>query len=325
MDPNQQEQPDNIPAPDVSLDTMPQTEAPSIASPEPESAPNQAPPVSVPFGDMNMQPQVDGFQPVINPDANAPIGTPQSMEMPNSMPMQSIQQNSQFAPIPNQPDSMSPAAMPALANKKPKKKLIIGLIAGIGGLILVGVTILVLVLFVFGGGRINSISELRDAIENKRAINCTVTVNIDDDIGGLLTGLLFGATDGIEMIIRADDGWNNLYVSVPTILGMEAWLIRDGGNYTQYTRMMGMNTKTTISESEFAGVADDMLGEAFDFDQISSIDCEPNRRANFDLPSGVNWEEQDFADLDSDFNFGEDDDEWDFDFDSENWDHIFNL
>ena len=320
MDPNQQEQPNSTPMPDVPPDTIPQAEASNTASPESEPVSEQAPPVGAPFGDMNIQPQVDGFQPAINPDANAPMEAPQTMEMSNPMPMQSVQQNPQFAPIPNQSDGMSPAAIPVPAGKKPKKKLIVALIAGIGGLILVGVTILVLVLFVFGGGRINSISELRDAIENQKAINCTVTMSID------MHGMsILGQEDGgeVEMIIRADDGWSNLYVSVPTMFGMEAWLIRDGDNYTQYTRIMGMNVRTTVSESEFAEVADDMLGEMFDVDQISSIDCEPNRRANFDLPSGVNWEDQDFADLDS--NFGEDDDEWDFDFDSDEWDHIFNL
>ena len=319
MDPNQQQPEDNVSTPDVTLDAITPTETPDSISATPVQSPDVpvTPPQAV---ETPIQPQAaDGLFP-------ASASTPQV----STLPQQPIQQDSSSAPFPNQANNVdiTPTA-PIPTDKKPNKKLIISLIAGVGGLILVGVTILVLVLFVFGGGRINSISELRDAIENQRAINCTMTVSVD------MHGMsMLGMEDSeIEVIIRADNGWNNFYMSVPAMLGMEAWLIRDGNNLVQYTRVMGMNARTTISEADFARVTDSMIDEAFDIDQVSSIDCEPNRRANFDLPSGVNWEDQEFTGFDDDWHWDDDDDwhwddnddwdDWDFDFDFDDWDFDF--
>jgi hypothetical protein len=181
--------------------------------------------------------------------------------------------------------------------KKSKKGLVIGIIASVSVLIIVGV-VLILIFFVFNDKQdenpvksnnpvesqktedqktIKSYAEFKDAIDNQKAMNCDMKVSQNE-----LT---------IDMTMQANDGWSKLYFAAPAMMGVEMWSIKEGDKYTTYGTAMGLNIKSTKTEAEFMqemGVTawDDLSYE----DSIKELNCKPNNQADFTVPDR-DWKE----------------------------------
>jgi len=285
MDPNQASDPfggaTGAPTPEVT--PTPETTTPETAAPvEPTPAPVDTTPAVDPI--LTTAPVES---PVENPVEVAPPTEPVAPEQPLADP----------APVANPVEPVTPAdpvaaptptpvvapivtgqpivgssATPA-GQPKSKKGLMIGLIAGIGGLVVIAV-VLVLFLFVFGGGKIKSVAELQDAVKNQKAINCTFTISMS---GITVENYTF----------QTDDGWNNIHMKIPSMLNMEAWMVKDGDEYTMYTSAMGQYTKSTTAGPESSGAFDESY---FTEDTIKDLECKPSSESDFTIPD-QDWQE----------------------------------
>ncbi|MDR0957073.1 MAG: hypothetical protein LBM09_00635 [Candidatus Nomurabacteria bacterium] len=197
----------------------------------------------------------------------APQPMQQNFAQPASMPM--IQQNPQMQPIGGAP-------LPPVANKpKSKKGLIIGLI--VGGVLLIGITLLILFLFVFNGGdTIKSADEFRDAVRNKKAVNCEVDIkNIANASGG------FELAEGSKATIQANDGWSKVRMNVDLgIMKVNVLMIEGDAAYAWYGTT---GTKIPYDASQIGETAEGM--DEADFE----VNCKPNSEADFSKPSNIDW------------------------------------
>jgi hypothetical protein len=286
--------PDVVPTPEQAPVPAPAPEPMPEPTPEPEPTPSE-PPVADPVqADTPSQP-VDTAQPIeqpemapIAPEAAEPVA-PVDMANPTE-PEPTLTPSSEPVPTPEatpmpvvpespaQPvggDTASPtAAMPIGAPSKSKKGLIIGLVAGIGGLVIIGVVLFLLLVVFNGGGQIKNYAEFKNALDNHKAMNCDVTVSQE------------GAS--VNMTIRADNGWNKVYMSIPSL--METWRIKEGDKYTSYAIVMGQYVKGTQSASEFDESAKDLVGEDTLSEDKTKLDCKPNNQADFNVPD-EDWKE----------------------------------
>jgi hypothetical protein len=281
MDPNQ---PDNSlggPTPEVATPTPEVTPIPENTVPdEPTLDAPTAPPEPV----TPEQPMVDPML-AAAPD-NSPIDVVQPIEPPAPIAPEAVNPvpTPVPAPIPTPTPMVQPVAggvvssvagMPTGTPPKSKKGLIIGLVAGIGGLIIIGV-VLFLILVVFNSGQIKNFAEFKDALENHKAVNCTAAIS-ENGIS-------------VDMTIQATDGWNKMHMSAPAMMGMEMWGIREGDEYVVYASISGQNIKSNESAAEF----DKSMGSTTNSDAFSEdtakLDCKPNNQANFDVPDR-DWKE----------------------------------
>jgi hypothetical protein len=152
-------------------------------------------------------------------------------------------------------------------------------VAGIGGLVIIGVVLFLLLVVFNGGGQIKNYAEFKDALDNHKAINCEVTVS-----GGETS------TD-TTMTIQADDGWNKIHMIIPSLANVESWGVKEGDKYTLYGSVMGQNVKTTQSASEVYGTGSSTLPE-----EKVKLDCKPNNQADFTIPDR-DWKESSSSSL----------------------------
>jgi hypothetical protein len=240
-------------SPDPTLSTASADNPVDIVQPTEPSAPEQ-PPVDLTAPAASTVP-VGSTAPI---DPVAPVATPPAPTSPTQ-------------PAAGQPiaSSVNP---PTNEQPKSKKGLIIGLVSGIGGLVVIGVA-LVLIFFVFnGGGQIKNFAEFKDAIENRKALNCSAEISQN------------GVS--LEMTIQADDGWNKLHMSIPSMMNTEMWTVKEGDKYTAYTTSMGQYMKSTQSSLDTSGINSSSLSE----DDVKNLDCKPNNQADFTVPD-EDWKE----------------------------------
>ena len=260
-------------------------------------------------------------------------GAPMAPPEPPMQPMNDIQPMTppvEPAPVADQPlfPSSAPAAPEAPVapapegsegiafnmptdDKKPKKGLLIGIIAGAGALVITGVILLIVFLGGGGGGTIGSLEEFKDAVKNLKAINCDLTLSGMEGMSAML--------NDATITYQADDGWNNIHISAPALLGMQMWAVKEGDSYTVYSSAMGMNVKQTQTVKEFMSGQDGMMGGDFEeFADKAKLDCKPNKDADFTLPAGVEFKESSSLiddDDDYDWDWDDDDDDYDYDYD----------
>ncbi|MCL2451616.1 hypothetical protein FWD20_01925 [Candidatus Saccharibacteria bacterium] len=240
MDPNQQDNPSGEP-----------TDAPT-----PEVTPTPEEPTT---------PVEPAPEPTLPEQPEAPAEAPLQPTPTETTPDFSAQ------PIAGQPTTT--ASPPVSGKPKSKKGLIIGLVAGIGGLLIIGV-VLFLILVVFNSGKINSMAELRDAIRDRKAVNCIVSMTQD------------GATHH-DMTIQANDGWSKIHMSFSTPMDIEAWTIKEGDNYITYATTSGYNIKITQDSSTFSP---DNMTSNDSIPDDAELKCEPNNKADFTVPDR-DWQE----------------------------------
>lgn len=166
------------------------------------------------------------------------------------------------------------------------KNLPISVIAAVGGGIVV--VVIIVLLLVFGGGEtIGSLSELKTAIANRVAANCTIHLS---NAGGME-----GVMDDTSITIQTDDGWSNVRY-VAQLFGENINTIAkktDAGDYTVYNWMnedvIGYRSTRPAEDIE-TGV--DLLFTNITEEEVGRLDCQPNRRANFNIPSNINFSEE---------------------------------
>lgn len=274
MDPNQ---PDNsFGGPDVPTpEAIPTPEESTIPTPEDvvpisEPTPLEQPQVSLevptePENPMDMaQPSIESTESTVPVEPIAPTETMAD----------SITPTPTVEPVPPiEPTTGQPMGAPNTPKTGPKKGLTIGLIAGIGSLVIIGV-ILFLVLFVFGGSKINSISELKSAIENKKAVNCTVS------------------KDNESVFLAANDGWTKIRMKMAS-MGQEVnSLVIEGDATYAWTDDGKIAYKMPYNSSMIGDLNfNDYDGED---EEGVKLDCKPNNQADFNVPSGVNFKESSY-------------------------------
>ncbi|MDR0957074.1 MAG: hypothetical protein LBM09_00640 [Candidatus Nomurabacteria bacterium] len=147
---------------------------------------------------------------------------------------------------------------------KAKKGLIVGLVIG---LVLIGGTAAALFLPVFNGGghTIGSVDEFREAVKNRKAANCVATE----------------VRTSVPQKIQANDGWSKVRANAQYGDSETNILLIEGDGIYTWSGTSG--TKTPYDASEFEEFARDV--ENFEF----TVECEPNDKADFSIPSDVNW------------------------------------
>jgi len=178
------------------------------------------------------------------------------------------------------------------SNNKPesqKKELPIRLIAIIGGgVIVVAAIIVLLFVFVFNGDRtIGSLEELRAAIADRKAINCTITINSGD--GQSATAI------SNQLLLQTNDDWSKVRADI-TAFGetTRALAIKNNNNdnFTTYGWMLDSENgfKMAQAASTIHDGVGSMVSEDLTEDNIK-LECQPNNQADFDVPSNVTFEE----------------------------------
>jgi hypothetical protein len=263
----------DMPTPEATPPTPEQTPMPEVAPPEspivnttptgiPEQPVNVVQPAEQTISTAPEIAPVDSA--AISPAGPEPASTPEVAPTPVAAPAS-----------PTQPVVAggigSATSMPADTPPKSKKGLIIGLIAGVGGLVIIGVVV-ILFLFVFNGGQIKNFAEFKKALEDRKAVNCTATIS----------------QSGIEaeMTIQANDGWSKVHMAAPSMMNMEMWVIKDGSEYTTYATALGQYYKSTQSNVELGSFDSDSLSE----DDVKDLKCKPNNQADFTVPDH-DWQE----------------------------------
>ncbi|MDR1970176.1 MAG: hypothetical protein LBQ11_02430 [Candidatus Nomurabacteria bacterium] len=269
MDPNQPDSsfggPTDVPTPEVTPTPELEPEQPITPEPTPElfeqPVLTEEPTIST-FETESLSP-VDDNQPTVS--VEEPVAAP-VMTVPETTPEPATAFSAQ-------PIVSEPMSAPNLPTDQPKSKkgLIIGLAAGIGGLIIIGV-VLVLVLFVFGGDTIKTPEQLAQAIKDKKAINCVIT------------------KDGETGTIQSNNGWSKLRMKAPAGLGggemnvlaiegdaMYVWSEGDSNGYkTKYD-------KTTIDRTT-SGIDNDVK-----LKDTVKLNCEPSSQADYSVPSNIKF------------------------------------
>lgn len=252
MDPiqpvNDLDTPADAPTPEGTPEMTPEMtpEAPQV-TPTPDLTPSEAP-VSAPEPVSFDQPIVAAADPV----APAPTPAPTAPAFPAQ-------------PFAGQPIASSDVPVPTNSQPKSKKGLMIGLIAGAGGLVIVGV-VLILSLFVFGG---SDFKKFKAALENKKATNCTVSK--DDD----------------SMTVQANDGWSKFRVQYGStnLIALEdentvyMWTGTSSGYQMDYTSSIKSQIESLSSTA--SGIDGTGPGE--------TIKCEANSKADFTPPSDIKF------------------------------------
>ena len=264
MDPNQTDNPINEP----------------VSTPASEPTPEM--PVSTSEG-LSLEGQLsDTAQPV------ASIET--AVEMPvvpeSEVPAFPTQPTAPTAPLestpltPNTPTFSTPpvtgqppvsAGTPVDGKPKPKKGLIIGLIAGIGGLVIIGI-VLFLILVIFKGDTIGSISELKTAMKDQKAINCVISKDGDDI-------LLQTNNDWTKVRMRMNASGQD--IEVLAIDDDAAYFWSGDGDEVAYKAPYA-SFKSTFNELQ------DEIEDTSDDDDLE-LKCEPSSKADFKVPSDIDF------------------------------------
>jgi hypothetical protein len=186
-------------------------------------------------------------------------------------------------------DEATAAGAPAKSNGK-----LIGIIAGI-----VGVVAIVVVICVFAlGGGIKTIADFKDAIVNKRAINCVIT---QKDISEEVTMQTTADFAKIRLAVKSEDG---------TVQNMLA--IRDDAVYVwDSTGEMALKTGDFTSIDDMvASLKDEVSADAEDpEDENFSFKCDSPSKADFSVPSDVDF--VDLAELMKQYSSNSEDYDWD--------------
>jgi hypothetical protein len=283
MDPNQQNNPSGVPT-DVPVPTPEVTPTPDV-EPTIEPTEPQLAPSAIVEPESALPPE-----PVATEESPADPFTPTVASGPVA--------NAATPATTISGQSIGTASTPP--QKKPKKGLIISIIIGALGLVAIGAT--VLVLFIFDGkkelegttnnqttannglavsssessGEIKTVKELREAIQNQKAINCNLTMTSG------------GATFN-NVTIQTNDGWSKIHLSTPSFLESEQWIIKDGDEYVAYLAMAGKNSKVT---GAMAATYPESTARSTNDSDIENLVCKPNNQADFTVPDR-DWEDYD--------------------------------
>lgn len=193
--------------------------------------------------------------------------------------------NKSSNPFAQQPQG-SPSTMlqsPVLPPPKSKKKMIIRIATIVGGIGIITGIVVLLMTHVFNGGTIGSVEEFKEAIENRRAINCWVTMD---------SGI---PEDDIRMLIQTNDGWSRIRTQQPAFDNeLNVITIKDDFQY--------LWVEGNSSGNKYRGVLS--MIEFTNFDSVRNVECQPNGRANFSVPRQVEFierESEPMPDLEFDF------------------------
>ena len=163
------------------------------------------------------------------------------------------------------------------SSPKSKKGLLIGLIAG--GVVLIAAIVAVLFLFVFNGGTIGSLDEFKSAIDNKKAVNCIVTLAASDTTGNSSSSSALAGD--MKITLQANDGWSKIKMKMNIMVEINT-LVTDG---TMYSWADGATTgqKAQYNSSQIDSSISQIKSSA------KSVECEPNNKADFSVPSNINF------------------------------------
>ncbi|MCL1839394.1 hypothetical protein FWF89_00085 [Candidatus Saccharibacteria bacterium] len=186
-----------------------------------------------------------------------------------------------------------------MAEGKKKSNKIVWLTAGIVAVVAVAVLIIVLV---SRGDSIKTIAQFKEAVAEKRALNCTIS-----------------SPDSTDTVMQATEGFKKIKLTTeePELsTGKIIVLIIDGeGTYfwdEPNTMAFRMDDRSMLddflNEIDAASEEDDEEDEGFSFK------CESPNKANFEVPSDIDF--IDFGDL-----FDNDYDDDDYYFDEDGYDY----
>lgn len=274
MDPRQQNPfvaptaaPNNVPNP-VPLQPRPSFTPPAQPAMTMERVRQQAPV-------QQQQQQPMPRQPLVNAAPPSPLPLQAQPIIPNPVPPTNMfagvsaqpTQQSQVQPMFNQPimpaspfpsASMRPSSKPRL-----NKKLLIWIGSGVALLAIVAV---VLFVFILPGDTIRNIDQLKDALNNRKAINCTLTNNSQ------------------TVVIQTDDGWNNLRLK----MGRANVLATRGEYIYTWYESNNYGNRITYNTSIFDSLSNSIPSGA-ELEDGATLDCKPSSQADFSMPSGIEF------------------------------------
>jgi hypothetical protein len=188
-------------------------------------------------------------------EGNTPVQAP----IPGPTPTPTPEQTSEQALEP------TPTATPGPTQRKPKTGLIIGIVIAVVAII--GIVVILVILL--GGNNIKTIDQLKEALRNQEAVNCSMTY------------------DGGIYVIQTTEGWSKIRMYDNTN-GIEGETIVVKGDAVYASTKFG-DYKTKYNGSHFDGIESGIEYEISKIEKSEIVlTCEPPY--DFSVPDRA-WED----------------------------------